>query len=203
MHDTRWLRPCFFFTIAVWIQNMYTLTHIRLVHSCDPNFSIQCSKDGCSRTFKNFRTYQNHCLLKHRHAVCEPADSSSTETANTADFYEDDHGFDHAGLTPRLPSESDVQSYAAKWILKTSELRSLTRAATPGVVHDTSDLLDFVTQSLRDQTSHILSSHWVGDGIVHSITSIFDSYITKPFRGLTTFHQQLQYYRQHFNLIVS
>ena len=27
------------------------LNHIRLVHSHDPDFSIQCSHPGCSRTF--------------------------------------------------------------------------------------------------------------------------------------------------------
>ena len=39
--------------------------HIRGVHSLYPNFSLQCSKDGCERTFRNFRTYQNH-LLSHK-----------------------------------------------------------------------------------------------------------------------------------------
>ena len=38
--------------------------HVRLVHSCDPNFRIQCSVEGCLRTFTNYRTYQNH-LLQH------------------------------------------------------------------------------------------------------------------------------------------
>ena len=180
------------------------LTHIRLVHSCDPNFSIQCSLDGCSRTFKNFRTFQNHRLLKHRHAVSEPAGPPNTEILNTGDFDElDNPESDHASLTPCLPSNSDVQSHAAKWILRTSELRGLTRAATLGIVQDTSDLVDFVAQSLRDQASLILSSNGVDSEVVQSITNIFNGYITRPFQGLTSFHQQLQYYRQHFNLIVS
>lgn len=41
------------------------LGHIRVVHSADPDFTIQCIDEGCSRTFKNFRTYQNHNLLHH------------------------------------------------------------------------------------------------------------------------------------------
>lgn len=38
------------------------LDHIRLVHSQDPDFTIQCPHSGCSQTFHNFRTYQNHQL---------------------------------------------------------------------------------------------------------------------------------------------
>ena len=40
------------------------LQHIRVCHSWDPNFSIQCIVRGCCRTFGNYRTFQNH-LLKH------------------------------------------------------------------------------------------------------------------------------------------
>ena len=39
--------------------------HMHKVHLLDPNFSIQCSKDGCAQTFKNFGTYQNY-LLSHQ-----------------------------------------------------------------------------------------------------------------------------------------
>ena len=36
--------------------------HIKLVHSQDPSFIIQCKHEPCSRTFTNYRTY----LLKHK-----------------------------------------------------------------------------------------------------------------------------------------
>ena len=45
-----------------------------------------------------------------------------------------------ASALPHIPSSSEIQSYAAKWILKTSEMKSLTRTATLGAVEDMSDL---------------------------------------------------------------
>ena len=45
------------------------------------------------------------------------------------------------------PTVTDMQSYAAKWILKTRETQSLTRSATQGVVEDVQDLISFVTQT--------------------------------------------------------
>lgn len=173
------------------------LTHIRRVHSFEPNFSIQCSIDGCSRTFKNFRTYQNH-RLTHRPAISEGDIPSDTESNPD---YDQDPSFE-GSMLPHLPSSSDVQSHAAKWILKTSEMRSLTRAATIGVVEDVSDLVEFIGQSLKDQTCHILSSSGVDPETVCRVSDVFKSYIVKPFDGLSSFHQQLQYYRRHFNLIV-
>ena len=47
--------------------------HIRLVHSQDPLFSIHCGYKSCSRTFTNYKTYQNH-MLKHKH---KPSDGNN------------------------------------------------------------------------------------------------------------------------------
>lgn len=43
---------------------------------------------------------------------------------------------------------NEMRKFAAKWILKTGETRSLTRAATQGVIEDVGYLVDFVTDSL-------------------------------------------------------
>lgn len=42
--------------------------HIRLGHSNDPNFLIHCPVPSCQRTFRNYRTYQNH-VLAHRENI--------------------------------------------------------------------------------------------------------------------------------------
>ena len=79
-------------------------------------------------------------------------------------------------------------------------MRSLTRTATLGVVEDVSNL---VGQSLEDQVCHELTSTGVDSIIISRVEAIFKGFIVKPFKGLTSFHQQLQYYRRNFNLIVS
>ncbi len=88
----------------------------------------------------------------------------------------------------------------SKWILKTSETRSLTRTATLGVVADVADLVKYVVQCLEDQTCKALSLRGIDPGMLEEI---FSGPITKPFEGLTSFKCQLQYYRKHFSLIVS
>ena len=179
------------------------LTHIRLVHSYEPGFSIQCSLRGCSRTFKNFRTYQNHRL---QHSRCEEAPSQRVDVIpeGDGDIGEVDLG-DESVIDEVCdqPTVADMQLYAAKWILKTRETQSLTRSATQGVVEDVQDLISFVTQTLESQTHAVLRANGIDPSTVFGLSDVFSGPSTKPFQGLTSFHQQLQYCRNNFNLTVS
>ena len=171
------------------------LNHIRLVHSCDPNFSIQCSFPGCPRTFKNFRTYQNHRCC-HRHQQIE---ESCT--------YEDDGLVEgevetELSITPAVELP-DLQPYAARWILKTRESRYLTRAATQGIIEDVQDLVSAISQSMEVQTHAVLRESGIDFDSVPNLKEVFSGPATKPFEGLASFHQQILYYRKHFNLVVS
>lgn len=41
------------------------LRHIHIIHADDTSLSIQCNLQGCSRTFKKFKTYQTHIYTYH------------------------------------------------------------------------------------------------------------------------------------------
>ena len=56
--------PCPYCAEFAAVTEKLLLQHVRIVHSNEPGFRIQCSFSGCARVFRNFRTYQNH-LLKH------------------------------------------------------------------------------------------------------------------------------------------
>lgn len=168
--------------------------HIRLVHSLEPNFNIQCSLEGCSRTFNHLRTYQNHLLAHFSDTSDEEEERSDVIIEDPPINMEQQEAFDVCHSKTLLP-------YAAKWILKTSETRSLTRAATLGIVEDVSDLITVISQSLQYQTCQILSG--VDQETVSKVKEVFHGSTTKPFQDITSFHQQLQYYQEHFNFIVS
>ena len=84
------------------------LTNIRVVHSLDPNFTIQCSVNGCNRTFKNFRTYQNH-RLTHRPTVSTHSDLPDSDFDGHLDGGENVSDEDlEPAVALHLPSSSDV-----------------------------------------------------------------------------------------------
>ena len=41
------------------------LQHIRLSHHDQESFTIQCNFQGCKRTFRNLRTFENHIYSYH------------------------------------------------------------------------------------------------------------------------------------------
>ena len=96
-----------------------------------------------------------------------------------------------------------MQSYAVRWMLKTRETRSLSRATTDGIIEDVQELVDLITQSLKSRLHQVLVSKNVDeDTISTTIDDVFDSPVTKPFYGVMSFHQQLQYCRKHFDFVV-
>ena len=42
------------------------LSHLRLVHSSDPNFSVVCGIGGCCTTSKTFSALYQHIYKKHK-----------------------------------------------------------------------------------------------------------------------------------------
>jgi len=116
-------------------------------------------------------------------------ESTGTSTNNTSPHH--------------TPAAVDIQRFSAKWILKTRETRSLTRAATQGVIEDVDDLVSFVTHTLESQTHSALRTCGIDPSSVPGLDNVFHGPVTKPFEGLKSFHQQLQYCRSNFSIVVS
>ena len=93
----------------------------------------------------------------------------------------------------------------AKWILKTSESRKLTRLATIGIVQDVSELVKDVCSCVEAQISNCLERNGIDISTVSGLSDVFTSTneTVAPFTHLMTHHQQMTYYREHYNLIVS
>ena len=175
------------------------LKHIRIVHSRDPNFSIECSSEGCSRTFSNFRTFQNH------RRTCYTAPLSEHVVDDIEQLHTASSSASVSAGSSRIPSftAAEMKLHSAKWLLKTSETRSLTRTASIGIVHDVADLIEFIMQLLKERACDVLKSKGVNDATINEVESLFTGYLIRPFEGLASFHQQLQFFRERLGFIVS
>ena len=47
------------------------LRHIRVTHADADSFNIQCTLQGCCRTFRSFLTYRTHIYRHHRHSLTQ------------------------------------------------------------------------------------------------------------------------------------
>ena len=97
-----------------------------------------------------------------------------------------------------------MKMYCAKWLLKTSETRTLTRAASVGIMEDVSSLIEFVTNGIKSEIANLLTSNQIDNNVILKVKELFTNPTLVPFVGLSTFYQQMQYYKDNFlNLIVS
>lgn len=102
-----------------------------------------------------------------------------------------------------VPTSKDIKLYSAKWLLKTSETRSLTRTASVGIVEDVSSLIEVILNGLKSDIKGVLASNQVDNSVILKTEELFKSSACIPYEGLCTFYQQMQYYKENFNLIVS
>ena len=128
------------------------LKHVRLVHSCDPNFRIQCSVEGCLRTFTDYRTYQNH-LLQHG---TEPVYIISNSMVEIEGENDDD---DLECFQGPQCTHINMKDYAT---LKTCESQYLTHTAMLGVINDVTDMIHVIVESYY---SNMTLTHQIFMGI--------------------------------------
>lgn len=191
--------------------------HLKITHYNEPGFNFTCPEVSCTRVFSNYRTYQNH-LLTHKNSVssntmiqqpvnieehdCSEISVRLTDTSAPSDEAAVNESYceDTIGMT-----EEEMTDYCARWILKTSETRCLTRTAMVGIVHDVSDLIEEVMSSIREQVKKCLRDSSIEIDSIPGLTDIFttNGAFIFPFSQLTTFQQQLSYYKEHYNFIVS
>ncbi|XP_019862680.1 PREDICTED: uncharacterized protein LOC109591385, partial [Amphimedon queenslandica] len=200
----RALHSCSYCSDFVAPTTKRLLRHVKLVHSQEPGFKIRCSYPHCSRNFSNYRTYQNHLIRHCRQRLTReyPNEVSGNEEGRTEEHGEPNEEVqpDTTALTENIAN--DVRNFCAKWILKTSELRKLTRKASLGIVEDVSGLIRQICSILHQQVSrHLLRNNISITDDLMDIFSESNDVIT-PFRSLTTFHQQLNFYKENFNLIM-
>ena len=77
----------------------------------------------------------------------------------------------------------------------TSETRSLSRATILGIIEDVSGLIDDVVQQIQIEVNSVLRNQHVYPSQIEGLDSAFTGKYAKPFEGLTTFYQQLQFFR--------
>ena len=188
------------------------LKHIELIHSHSPSFSITCGLDGCAQTFHNFKVFRNHAYSFHGGGsnlssvvpVLDDEDHSGVS---------DDDGEECGCIVPsddtRTPIASNqnletLQMSSALFLMGTKEKFKITQVALQGIITGITSLMKGRLSTLHAQIQSILPNN-LPRTIVDDLDALFsdDGQFCCPFFGLETQHQQLMFYRTHFNLIVS
>ena len=190
------------------------LKHIRLTHSDNENFCIQCGLQGCKRTFTNFHSFKNHVHAFHDVSAVDESQQEVHEdptTSYSGDGTGDgdgDLGDERLSLGASESSsqslEESLQKSAALWILKTREVHRIPLSVMDAIIAGLHSLHSLVLSHVHDRIEGTLQEANIPkalrEDILHHVSE--DSPYAKIFKGLETQSQQLRYFRSHFNLVV-
>ena len=183
------------------------LKHVKLLHSHQPGFNITCGINGCIRSFKNFRTFQDHVSAFHRGPGIEDGDNRVVDNGEDGDGEVDRDCEDSVFQSSPEPQSvtAQLQRSSALFLLGLKEKHKLTQVALQGLIEGTTALVQCRQDILRSQLLSILSSEDLPASVTTRITECLsdDGIFGRPFLGLETQHQQVNYYKTNLRLIVS
>ena len=170
------------------------LRHISTSHRYDPGLSIRCGIRSCPETYANFESFRSHVYRKHRDVLhLDPRESNLPEgsiPATLEDPVDDDVFSQDTAMADLQPS--NLQSSAAKFLIKTKEECKLTQVSIDKIVTSIRGLWDQAMQELQKRLEGSLPDDFD--------ESAFD---TPLFDGIETHYLQQKYYREHFQYVVS
>ena len=198
------------------------LSHIKSVHACEPGFTVQCDLQRCKRTFKIFSTFRNHVYNFHDLVAAAPYTNSNVEDMDQevitpiavasgnmdSDTSLRDNDLDQEDGTPNADcviSEEILQRSAALWILKTRDPHRIPQSVMDGMVSDLGSLFQCALAGISSKVQCTLKDGGAIDNLLRSVLGHLDvgTPFSDIFKGLKTHHEQLKYFKEKFDLVVS
>lgn len=181
------------------------LKHVQLFHSHQPNFIISCNVGGCRRSYKTYSSLRNHIYEQHSQVSLPEVESNPDPSSDGTSLSDHDDDFTPHSDSHCVQQHSTVKQLAAQLLLGLKEEKKLTQVALQGCIEGVTSLTQIRLAALHEEVCKILQSNGVSQSVISNLSHLFDENgeFGRPFVGLETQHQQMQYFSTHCGLIVS
>ena len=197
------------------------VSHLRLVHATDPNFSIKCGINNCLSNFKSFGGFNSHVYRHHRDAlnlVNEPVNAVNSGSAanfspsNITDLSLSPHeDYDCSPVDDMLEppprvydmwhllgiSQEQQKKTAASFLLKLREVCRVSERSIGDIIDGTTHLFNQAFMVSRVEMSDMLSCNGADPSSIKSVQ------LSNPFADLETIYKQDKFFKDSFNYLVS
>ena len=201
------------------------ISHLRLVHATDPNFSIKCGINHCSSDFKSFGGFNSHVYRHHRDTLGlvksdqelpDPGNGSvaNDSHSNTIDLPLSPHGSssfqvesDNQFPEPQPMvydiwhllgiSQEQQKRTAASFLLKLREVCRVSEKSIGDIIDGTTHLFNQAFMVSKAEISDTLGC----DGI--DVSKMQSVQLPNPFAELNTIYKQDKFFKECFNYLVS
>lgn len=160
---------------------------------------------------RTFRTFRNHVSAYHAHET-SPSNvtcslRSEEENSISLSSGDEDDGNQSEQVDEPVPSATvgSLLEAAALVLLKLKEGHKLTQSALQGVIESSTMLWQQHLEEIKSSVQQAMLAGGLNPTSIEGFDDIFspDGKHGRPFAGLETCHQQMAYYKKHFQLIVS
>ena len=188
------------------------LRHMAAVHAHDPNFSVCCGIEGCTRTYFNFYSFKKHLYRKHRCSLemmhpfvsNSPLDMTGGDAEEVVSVGErSDLPVDGDQPDKQLPS-FEYMKQTSLFLLKVKEIWKVSQVALDGLIADVTSMLQRTINQIKHEVSTVLQSNGVSLSTFSGLEDVFnDPRWNEPFKGLDSVFLQEKFYQEHLNVLVS
>lgn len=183
------------------------IRHVGRVHRNEPNFHVVCGIDGCSRTYKRYLSLRNHLIRKHNISACDKPrldenngqDHEDHDDNDDVDRMNDEDSFDIE------KEKANLMRANALCLLNFKEKGRIPQTVVNSFVENTTQITENTVHLVKSGIAKCLQEVGLNINQIPGLSDVLDenSGISKPFQGIDKEPLQYQYYKEHFNLVVS
>ena len=185
------------------------LSHIRFTHSHEPNFSITCG--DCGKTYRKFTSFKTHLHREEKKRRLQglvvevlAGHAEEPEGGEEDDQDSSDGNFDEE-LEEAGNAIGNMTRFLALFMMKTKEENQLSQQTLNAIIENTEDVVDESLKVLKDNIKSCMRDSGIDIEEVQGLRDVFEqpSAYSKAKEPLANEYQQVRYFMEHFNYVVS
>ena len=189
------------------------LNHIGRCHSSEPGFHVLCGIEECARTYTNYNAFRNHVNKHHstileregRISITENREEEEPENFINEEEYEEEFEEENEEEFDIEREQLQLTRNNALCLMQIKEEGKLTQKNLDNVVNRTTQVVRNSIDMVKNAVAEKLGASGVNFDDIPGLKELFEkeNHISDPFKDIANFREQVKYYRENFNLVVS
>ena len=186
-------------------QLVRLLSHIGRCHSYEPGFHVLCGIEECTRTYTNYNAFRNH-VRKHHSNLLEEAIGNVDIPENRIELdAEEPAELIHEEEFDIEREQGKIRRNNAFCLMQIKEEGKLTQKNLDNVVNRATQVVLNSIDMVKKGVAERLDASGINFDDIPGLKELFEkeNQISDPFKDIANFREQVKYYRENFNLVVS
>ena len=185
------------------------LNHIGRCHSSEPGFHVLCGIQECTRTYTNYNAFRNH-VKKHHSILLDgeigngiiPEGGLGLDVDLEPEDLLNDEEHDELDIERE---QAQIRRNNALCLMQIKEEGKLTQKNLDHVVNRTTQIVHNTIDMVKNGVAERLDAFGITLDDIPGLKEFFEeeNHIFDPFKDIANFREQVKYYRENFNLVVS